>query len=344
MAYLQNIRVLNGIRAFNTIIKNQSNFIDNKLNLLYLNARSLRNKMDQLDVLIKQTKIEIHIVVCVETWLKPEEERYFGLPGYNASYVSREKVGGGVAIYVDRSLQFRTLYRYNSNTSILTIEIQKPNICVTAIYRPPGERIQDFLEQLETVLEHSVRQQNIFVGDINLDILNENNITRSYTQIIESYGLSFLNSMHPTRQSDGPSLIDHVISNMNIHEIDTYLIDHTLSDHRLQMVRLPTHVGNRKKSETKYVVTRHVNVEMVRAHLDNLNQQVVFLESAARLYREVELVFMNSYKIVVKEVGFIQGKEWIDHSTMSLIKKRDCYFRKHKSHPENIYYQTKHKE
>ena len=48
------------------------------LNILYMNARSVRNKLDRLSVLFNSFgENTIHVVVITETWIKPGEEHLF---------------------------------------------------------------------------------------------------------------------------------------------------------------------------------------------------------------------------------------------------------------------------
>ncbi len=69
-----------------------------KLNIFYTNARSLNNKMEELEA--KVDSEEYDIVAVSETWLKENNWRT-GLEGYKVYRCDRkERIGGGAAIWV----------------------------------------------------------------------------------------------------------------------------------------------------------------------------------------------------------------------------------------------------
>jgi len=84
-----------GVKKFNNIESfNLNNRITDKtLNILYINAQSMKNKLDQLEILLHRIKADVHIMAVAETWVKQEEKKYYNLPGYNAVFSSRQKRG-----------------------------------------------------------------------------------------------------------------------------------------------------------------------------------------------------------------------------------------------------------
>jgi len=54
---------------------------DCKLKILYVNARSLRNKLDSILILKKVGEPDL---ICItESWLKDEDLNFYNIPGYN---------------------------------------------------------------------------------------------------------------------------------------------------------------------------------------------------------------------------------------------------------------------
>lgn len=72
----------------------------NRFNILYLNIRSLRNKIYELESLINSNKFQIHAIVLTETWLEDGEAKFFNFPNFKSFHLTRSKRGGGVAIFV----------------------------------------------------------------------------------------------------------------------------------------------------------------------------------------------------------------------------------------------------
>ena len=78
---------------------------ENKLNILLLNARSLRNKIDELKALINTE--EYDVIGVTETWTKTSSTDFtteFDISGYNK--ILKERInnkGGGVILYFRNS-------------------------------------------------------------------------------------------------------------------------------------------------------------------------------------------------------------------------------------------------
>lgn len=311
-------------------------------NVLYVNARSLRDKTDQLEVILKSLKIQVQIIVISETWLKPGEEKFYNIPDYNACYVSRDKHGGGVGILIRKSLLFKITKEHNSELSMLTVSIVKHNLSITALYRPPNYDMRAFLEEFENFLESTTSSRNIILGDFNLDLLKNGNNVNNYREIYESYNYHFINEAMPTRMSSRPSLIDHVAANFT-GDSKLVLIDHCLSDHRLQLLCLPKPSQSYGKPEKKYKVYQNLNYLTAQDKLTELIKDLDQYTDPVLLYEKLEEVFISCRYVQVKEVCEVAGKEWINQKIIALVKKRDYYFKRLRKH-DTEYYKRKHKE
>ena len=77
-----------------------------KLNIFYPNARSLNNKMEELEA--KVDSEEYDIVAVSETWFKEESSWRTGIEGYKVYRCDRkERIGVEVAIWVKDSIASR---------------------------------------------------------------------------------------------------------------------------------------------------------------------------------------------------------------------------------------------
>ena len=86
-------------------LKDVPKFIGNNLNCLnfmHINCRSLQRNFDTLSSLISQIDKQLTALAVSETWLKPNNEDAFHLPGYAFVACSRPvKVGAGVGLYIN---------------------------------------------------------------------------------------------------------------------------------------------------------------------------------------------------------------------------------------------------
>ena len=86
-----------------------------------------------------------NIILISETWFSEEKGMNFEMEGYELLYMNRRnKMGGGVAIYVDNSYTFKIIESMSTAVDnvfeSLAIEISraKRNIIVACIYRAQG--------------------------------------------------------------------------------------------------------------------------------------------------------------------------------------------------------------
>lgn len=173
------------------------NKIDKKLlsyptSLVYMNIRSLRLNFSTFLASINKLINQINIIVLVETNITDQENRFYNIKGFYSIFLNRENRGGGVAVYIAENLNFNQIsLNINSFEAILIdININNNITSLLSIYRPPSANIPQFIKELETVIKTIKRKQNIIlVGDINIDILRENLTTKTYLNMIMSYGL-----------------------------------------------------------------------------------------------------------------------------------------------------------
>jgi len=70
---------------------------------------------------------------------------------------------------------------------------------VLVIYRPPKCNVKAFLQSIESFLAKNENKKLILMGDFNIDILKDSDITKNYLSCIYSNGLySWINK--PTRE------------------------------------------------------------------------------------------------------------------------------------------------
>lgn len=89
---------------FPTANTNKSN-----INVLFLNIRSLRNKINDLTNYVKYNRVTYHLIILNETWLTKSETNLICMPGYHTFHTTRVKPGGGVTIFVLKTLNRKSV-------------------------------------------------------------------------------------------------------------------------------------------------------------------------------------------------------------------------------------------
>ena len=144
------------------------------INICHFNARSIRNKMNEISYFTKQNNI--HIITISETWLGPEfSDNYFNLPNFQTVFrQDRNKNGGGVCIFVSDQLSCcRRSDLESQDLELLWVEVflqQSPRtqypLLIGCCYRPPNSPMH-FYEKLETTLDNVVTKNILLLGDFN---------------------------------------------------------------------------------------------------------------------------------------------------------------------------------
>lgn len=150
------------------------------LSLIFLNIRSLRTNFNSFLATIHGVLDKIKIIVLVETNIKDEEIPFYGINGFNTTFINREnRGGGGIAVYIKENIKHTNVSVNSISFETIQINIEtKETVTLFAIYRPPSLNVSTFIHELDELLKTIKKQQNaIMVGDINIDLLKENLLT-----------------------------------------------------------------------------------------------------------------------------------------------------------------------
>ena len=112
----------------------------------------MSKNFEKLKSLLLNMKFEFKIICLTETWCKSDDDKNnssLQIPNYSLIHQSRydKKKGGGVCMFIHRSLNYKLRDDLNVNTSdneSLAVEIinkTSNNIIVHDIYKPQDETI-----------------------------------------------------------------------------------------------------------------------------------------------------------------------------------------------------------
>ena len=162
------------------------NYSDADFSLFYLNIRSLERNFNNLINLLSLLDINFILIGVSETWLN-EPSHLLDIDGYNFIHKHRpNRSGGGVGLYISNNLEFKLRSDLSFDdidiAESLFVEILRPhgkNIVVGTVYRPPNQRVNDFLSKNNELLEKISRENKIcfLMGDFNLNLINFQHLT-----------------------------------------------------------------------------------------------------------------------------------------------------------------------
>lgn len=172
------------------VINNNNEFINikhfmnkqgnGKYNLIYI--YSLRNKLFELEAQIQlymNNNIVIHFIALTEVRIFDYDKMYFNLPNYNVYFSTRSDGDGGCALFVHNTFNCELIASecsHNINTS--TVKIIDLNLNIYVVYKQPPVSFNVFNEIINKHIH--TRNGTILVGDININLLNNPNHTRTY--------------------------------------------------------------------------------------------------------------------------------------------------------------------
>lgn len=276
------LKDINLLKNINTVIlDNFSNLPtnimnNNNLSIFVMNIRSIRRHFDELVLLLDTYTLSFDIIVLCETWL--DYDFKFLLNGYQTiNSIGKLNKSDGVTIFIKEPIKLTDIKENvicNCNSIELSFEYLSNNFIITCIHRSPNDNTRSFLDGLEMYLNSinkSHRSTRIICGDINIDILNQNNSLTSieYLNIMASKGFISCINKYTRVSNTSQSCIDHMfINNIDTDSVNSYILKSDVTDHYATILYIQNDVNladntNKKLSE----IGNKINID----HLNMLN-------------------------------------------------------------------------
>ena len=202
------------------------------LSVIYTNADSIRNKMDEFQNLVKNNKP--HLIAITEFYPKSYKydliEAELKLPDYNLIRNRQEINSRGCAIYLHKDLEMSEVEIHSPHKDAIWCEIklvQNDKLLIGCLYRSPGMTDQghrDFIKMMDTTIRESEPSHILIVGDFNLPEINWSTCTttsnnmenknNTFMECIRDHYL-FQHVTIPTRGrgNQNPNILDLILTN-----------------------------------------------------------------------------------------------------------------------------------
>ena len=335
------------------------------ISIFHNNIRSLSANFDKINEIFSNSSKLPDILAFSETKLN-ETKNYPDMRGF--SFESKDSLTncGGVGMYISDSLEYTLRpdlcletdscedlwVQLNGNENISHGKV-KNKLVVGVIYRHPRQNYKKFCEKLcRTVsILNKTDTKYVIVGDVNIDVLKYNlatNITE-YVNSLYSLGCkSFIDK--PTRiTSSTSSCIDHVYSNFDHDQIESYIIESDASDHFSTLTTVSNFDLNDKDAD---VYIRKTNLsptewQMLNDELEDIldievscmNTQIIDVDQYATKISDTYQYLLDKYmpltKLTRKEISF-HKKPWISEALKNSIRRKNELYElsKFKNSPE----------
>ena len=314
--------------------------------LIHFNCRSLSSNFSKLKDSVLGLEMKFDVIALSETWLKDNDNTMFEMEGYNNFVCSRtDKSGGGVALYINDSLQHRYLpdksIYINNCAEIVSVEITLRNgkkVIICCIYRAPNTDLNTLSEFINYILSNIGKRTVYMCGDFNVDLLqyDKHADTNDFIDQLYSLGLHPLIT-RPTRiTSHSKTLIDNIFTTDLSSHIHSGLIINDMSDH-LPIYQI-TENSYKTSNDLGYSKKKVVNEETVGALVNDLKEinwnTIIHSEDVNFMYNNFSGNVANLYNkncpIVTNKVKGKNSrvdKSWMTKSLKNACRKKNLLYR-----------------
>lgn len=292
----------------------------NHLCLMHMNVQRCANlnKFHDIITFISSMSKKPDVIMLTETWIIKGTENIYQIPGYNGVHSCRDVPSGGVSVYYKDYLPCELLSTSNDEVSFINVRIY--SLTITALYMPKVAHFSSLIPRLHELLANEPNK-HVLMGDFNINILNNSNISNSYVDTIESLGFSVLNTL-PTRPCSG-SLIDHIVANED--KVTCLTLHNQISDHSalLALLECPWSLTPSRGRTTISRTT--TNFEAVRADLVSFRPNGHDAQSAFTAFHShvVESIRVNTVtKLIKVKNSNPHSSEWVTETLITLSKRK----------------------
>ena len=244
---------------------------------MYLNARSIRNKISLLEAYV--TAEDPDIIGITETWLDldgKDVKQLYSLEGYNLFHKDRkDRGGGGVALYVRNNIGATEVKDEENLSESIAVEINCGNrnrFSLGLVYRPPRQSGDQETEMCNFITRTASNKRCIILGDFNFPNIDWVNYTgnNESNEFLDSVLENFLSQeVHePTRENNILDLV--LVTDPQI--IDNLKVAEPLGESDHNMVRFEINIDIRvKENLMKILDFRKANFASIRQELQDTN-------------------------------------------------------------------------
>ena len=306
----------------------------NGMHFLHLNARSIIPKMDEIKLLVKNSRPAV--LGITETWLDDSvSDSEIAIDDYVIIRKNRNREGGGVLMFIHKELAFNPRDDMNNNSyESIWIELLLPKtrpIIVGTCYRPPKEN--DFYSSLEETCYKSAKfmdSEVYILGDFNTNVAckSKSSLQISLSNFCNNFSLKQLITDYTRITINSKSIIDLIIVSDVSKVSQSGVIPIGISDHFLTYC-------TRKSVKCKFGKHNTVSVRSCKNYdpvkfkqkLNSVNWfDVVNCDDIESAWGNFKTLFMGVLDEVapVKHVRVKQRTQpWMESNILESIQLRD---------------------
>ena len=318
------------------------------LSIFMLNIRSCKKNFDNFMTNFENCIKYFSCMILTETWLSPERDKIFNIPGFYCHDLYRNHYGGGIKLYLKDCIQSKILNNFtvlNDVLEMLTVEILFCGFkfILITVYHPPTSCPQknvDFVTLFSSYLSNILvlKQPVIIAGDLNLNLLNQNN---------HFYINMFINNMFecnlrplitkPTKVNlENPitrfSILDQIWVTEGISTTaDSYILPLGITDHFPVCATVSSLFRNRSHNTT---VNKRPMTTGGKETFCILLSNIYIAENAEDMnsiyssyHKEVFKAYEIAFPLVTGSLKVKQSAPWMSYKLKQCIKKKSKLYK-----------------
>lgn len=312
--------------------------------IFHVNIRSISKNIDELLIFLSQFNKEFDIIALSETF-QIFDTSIYNINGYKMLYNQGTlNKNDGVIIYIRSNYVFQQKIDKIGEINAITLDVkldQNNTVVVTTLYRPPSTNVYSFNTNLLNYITNlNYRGTHILVGDININILSEeNDFVQDYLNTLCTHGyISYIND-YTRIHNESKACIDHFFvktENLNT-KIRSIIFKQNITDHFPTMLLLK--FG--KKVENKRIplsFKKYINYKKIKQDLQNEKWTEIYnsedVDHIAQLLTSKLQATMeiNTKLVKIKRADNIR-KEWITPALVKSINKKNEMYKKCVKYP-----------
>ncbi|KAL1403407.1 hypothetical protein pipiens_019378, partial [Culex pipiens pipiens] len=313
-------------KTINTIKQLKFNS-ENSLKLFYFNARSLNDKLTELEFLLDEANCRMDALMITETWSRPETEQSMCLSNYQCFFASRStRRGGGSAIFIHNDIHCKPIHNYcDEHNSFIAVEVgDREKTVLVCVYRPPeplSSSLDCFFQHLDTFLAAQACRTTIVTGDFNLDLLTTTTAVQRYTNIVLSNGFIFCGH-RPTRFE---ACLDHILTNNTELQVAVQQLQYNLFDHDAMFIEATRTIDCISSGRVSFTKTDVNKLRLyLQQHPPNTSMQFSVEENYNVLLSQLRSgIEASSTQVRSRGTKQTHSKPWFDNELKQCIRTKN---------------------
>ena len=274
-------------------VKTIRNSFMNNIIICHLNINSLSSKLDEIKQLQNECKLDV--MVLSETKLDESyKQEIIDIDGYSCVRQDKRSNSGGLLVYISNDIpySFGNISICNDDIECISIElnISDEKVLLLCMYKNPRMDPVNFKKYFEETCEKicSSYENMIVIGDLNFNMLNENNMLSS---IIPPFNLTNVIKEVTCFKSSQPTLIDVMLVTKRRKILKSFSENTGISDfHNLIGGVLRNHKTAPKTKKVSVRKLDQVNYDEVMSDFseDHMTQAIASAPDVSKAYDSLQ--------------------------------------------------------